>query len=35
MAARDVRKNFNLFVDGKGYAGQVEEFTPPDRKSVV
>lgn len=29
MAARDVRKNFNLFVDGKGYAGQVEEFTPP------
>lgn len=29
MAARDVRKNFNLFIDGKGYAGQVEEFTPP------
>ena len=29
MAARDVRKNFNLFVDGKGYAGQAEEFTPP------
>jgi len=27
--ARDVRKNFNLFVDGRGYAGQVEEFTPP------
>ena len=22
-------KNFNLFVDGKGYAGSVEEFTPP------
>jgi P2 family phage contractile tail tube protein len=29
MAARDVRKNLNLFVDGKGYAGQIEEFTPP------
>lgn len=28
-AAKNVRKNFNLFVDGKGYAGQVEEFTPP------
>lgn len=29
MAARDIRKNFNLFVDGKGYAGQVEEFNAP------
>ncbi|WP_441228021.1 phage major tail tube protein [Tardiphaga sp. 20_F10_N6_6] len=29
MAARDIRKNFNLFVDGKGYAGQVEEFNTP------
>jgi P2 family phage contractile tail tube protein len=29
MAARDVRKNLNLFVDGRGYAGQVEEFNPP------
>jgi P2 family phage contractile tail tube protein len=29
MAARDVLKNFNLFVDGRGQAGQVEEFTPP------
>lgn len=29
MAARDVRKNFNLFVDGRGYAGQVDEFNPP------
>lgn len=29
MAARDIRKNFNLFVDGRGYAGQVEEFNPP------
>jgi P2 family phage contractile tail tube protein len=29
MAARDVRKNMNLFVDGRGYAGQIEELTPP------
>ena len=29
MAARDVVKNTNLFVAGKGYAGQLEEFTPP------
>lgn len=29
MAANDVRKNMNLFVDGKGYAGQVEEFNAP------
>jgi hypothetical protein len=29
MTARDVRKNFNAFVDGRGYAGQVDEFTPP------
>lgn len=29
MAARDVRKNFNLFIDGRGYAGQVEEFNAP------
>lgn len=29
MAARDVLKNCNLFVDGRGYAGQVEEMTPP------
>jgi hypothetical protein len=28
-APRDVIQNFNLFVDGKGYAGQVEEFNPP------
>lgn len=27
--ARNVRKNFNLFVDGQGYAGQGEEFTAP------
>lgn len=29
MSARDVLKNINLFVDGRGYAGQVEEFNPP------
>lgn len=29
MAARDVFKNLNLFVDGRGMAGQVEEVTPP------
>lgn len=27
--ARDVRKNFNLFVNGKGYAGNIEEFNAP------
>lgn len=29
MAARDIRKNFNLFVDGRGYAGEVDEFNAP------
>lgn len=29
MAARDVRKNFNAFVDGRGYAGQIDEFNAP------
>lgn len=29
MAARDVLKNINLFVDGRGYAGQVDEFNAP------
>lgn len=29
MAASDVRKNLSLFVDGRGFAGQIEEFTPP------
>lgn len=29
MAARDVIKNQNLFVDGRGYAGQLQEVTPP------
>lgn len=26
---RNVRKNFNVFVDGRGYAGQSEDFNPP------
>ena len=29
MAARDIRKNFNIFVDGHGYAGQSEDFNAP------
>ena len=29
MAARDVLKNINLFVDGRGYAGQVQSVSPP------
>lgn len=29
MATRNVRKNFNAYVDGRGYAGQVESFTSP------
>lgn len=29
MSARDVLKNFHLLVDGRGYAGQVDEYTPP------
>lgn len=29
MAARDILKNINLFVDGRGYAGHVRSVTPP------
>lgn len=29
MAARDVLKNLNIFVNGKGYAGQIEDYNPP------
>lgn len=29
MAARDALKNINLFVDGRGYAGQIQDYTPP------
>jgi hypothetical protein len=34
MAARDVRKNFTLSVDGRGYAGQVSEFNAPKLATV-
>ncbi len=27
--ARNIRKNFNFYVDGKGFAGEVESFTAP------
>ena len=30
MPARDVLKNINLFVDGRGYAGQIDEYNAPD-----
>jgi P2 family phage contractile tail tube protein len=30
MAARDILKNFALFIDGRGYAGQVTEYNAPD-----
>lgn len=29
MGTNNVVKNINLFVDGKGQAGQLEDFTPP------
>lgn len=29
MAAKDVIKNFALFVDGRGYLGQIEDYSPP------
>jgi P2 family phage contractile tail tube protein len=28
MAIRNVLKNFNLFVDGRGYAGELGDYTP-------
>lgn len=28
-AAAQIRKNFNLFLDGFGYAGNIEEYSPP------
>lgn len=35
MPVRDVRKNYQLFVDGRGYAGQTKEFTPPSPSLVT
>lgn len=29
MVAENILKNFHLIIDGRGYAGQVEEYTPP------
>ncbi|MBL4929320.1 phage major tail tube protein [Fuscibacter oryzae] len=29
MAARDILKNFAAFVDGRGYAGEVQSYNPP------
>lgn len=29
MAASDIRKNFNVYADGRGYAGQATEFNAP------
>lgn len=30
MPARDILKNYNLFVDGRGYAGVVTEYNAPE-----
>jgi hypothetical protein len=30
LIARNILKNLNLFLDGRGYAGQVTEYTAPD-----
>lgn len=30
MPARDILKNYSLFVDGRGYAGVVTEYNPPE-----
>lgn len=35
MAARDLLKNFAAFVDGRGYAGEVSEYNPPDLTLMV
>lgn len=29
MAAENILKNFNLFIDGRGYAGKCSDVTPP------
>ncbi|SMX27300.1 Phage tail tube protein FII [Pelagimonas phthalicica] len=30
MAAEDILKYLNLIVDGRGYAGKIDEYSPPD-----
>lgn len=32
---RDILKNLNLIVDGRGYAGQIDDFSPPDLTMVT
>ncbi|WIY23794.1 phage major tail tube protein [Parasedimentitalea psychrophila] len=29
MAIRNILKNFNLFIDGRGFAGELGDYTPP------
>ncbi len=35
MAARDIIKNMTVSVDGRGYAGNVDEYTPPSLTLVT
>lgn len=35
MAANDILKNMNLYVDGRGYAGKIDDYTPPDLSLVI
>ena len=35
MAIKDILQNLNLYVDGRGYAGQVEELTLPKLTTVM
>lgn len=35
MPARNVRKNFQLFLDGRGYAGQAEDVKLPELVEVI
>lgn len=35
MAAKDVLKNLNAFVDGRSYAGQLQEFNAPDLSLIT
>lgn len=34
-AAKDIRKNLSLFVDGRGYAGQISDFTAPKLAEIT
>ncbi len=35
MAIRNILKNFNLFVDGRGFAGELGDYTPPSPSVAV